>query len=115
MDWLLSAIGGDQNVLVVLAPIVGALFTGVAIGWVLWGDGASEAPAKSTQPDGAIEIDKPTRERVQRLEEEVREARRLLAATASRDEDFAQDLSTLDAAVKRAAGRIALIARGAKS
>lgn len=114
MDSLLSAFG-DKNAFLTIAPVIGALLTGVAVGWVIWGGRADEEASVERSAADQGEGHAPDIERVRRLEEELREARRLLAATKGRDDDFAQDLSTLDAAVKRAAGRIALIARGAKT
>lgn len=144
MDTWLSDSESLRSSLYVLAPVLAALMTGVAIGWFIWGGERDEELAISRIRARAAAAEKDTtsptlsvahkgkpvpdslagptvfamasgKGRFEEIERELAEARQMLKASAVRQEDFAQDLSTLDAAVKRAAGRVALITRGLKA
>ncbi|MBI1391911.1 MAG: hypothetical protein GC152_04130 [Alphaproteobacteria bacterium] len=117
MDSFFSSPANVETVLYVLAPVIAALLTGVAIGWFIWGGERSDDAAlgriraRSGEPDGAID---PT-SRLAELETELGRARELLKKNASRQDALATDLSAVDKAVKRAAGRVALVMRGLKA
>lgn len=87
--------------------LVGAFLFGLAAGWLIWGgrglfpDRAGAAPPNEDDGIGALEA-------------ELAAARELVAADTADTEDFAARLDALDAALKRANGRLKLLLRAAE-
>ncbi|GAB4531099.1 MAG: hypothetical protein Kow00133_19740 [Amphiplicatus sp.] len=86
--------------------VVGAFLFGLAAGWLIWG-------GRGLFPDRAGAAAPGESEGFDALEAELAAARDLAAADAADTEDFAARLDALDAALKRANGRLKLLLRAA--
>lgn len=119
------------------APVIAAYVFGIATGWLIWG-GARSAPrreggettvATAPEPDrrddasdlkakvstGTTDADPcPAPMKLGALESEIRSARELLSQGDEEADAFSEELSTLDAGIKRANGRLKLVLRAVK-
>jgi hypothetical protein len=106
-------------------PAIAALVFGIAVGWLIWGgwrnragagslrEGDSPGDAATPQPDGH---GVPFRNgmKLDAIEHEIKNARALLDDREEAAKAFADELTTVDAAIKRANGRLKLILRAVK-
>lgn len=110
-DDLLSGIAAAP-----LAWLAGAFVFGLATGWLLWG-GRRSAEAGGEPGDGAApaialsQIDARDGDGLDALEREIRAARARLAESDDEAGKMAQELDSLDKAIKRANGRLKLLLR----
>lgn len=109
-----------------LAPVLAAYLFGIATGWLVWGgrrppvttvsneDAERQGDLKQGQagngasPTGAPS---PSPDRLAAIEEEIRKARNLLEEGDEETKFIAEEIDTLDQAIKRANGRLKLILR----
>ncbi|MEO0399349.1 MAG: hypothetical protein AAF224_07970 [Pseudomonadota bacterium] len=102
-----------------ILAVVSALLTGVGLGWLIWGgdDAADEAlervRARAVAADSddkratASTVDRSV---LDRLEQEIKDAHTTLAGVLQEQSDFTDEIDALDGAIKRANGRLRLMA-----
>lgn len=109
------------------APAVAAYLFGIASGWLIWGgrrsEGVGGAETATTEDNGATALSGDRKaggkdavpaaisEKLRAIQTEIDQARELLEKSEDGSESLADEIATIDEAIKRSNGRLKLLLR----